>query len=48
MRKRSGGSARPLIWLVALGLGVAGGVLAYREVADVAFYFDYWVTLAFS
>jgi hypothetical protein len=47
-RKRSAHSARLLIWLAALALGVAAGILGYRESEQIAFYFDYWVALALS
>jgi hypothetical protein len=48
VKRRKGSDARPLLWLLALGLGVALGVLSYRYVPAVKSYFAYWEARALS
>ncbi len=39
---------RPLIWISTFVLGMALGVVAYRYVPSLDFYFDYWLALVMS
>jgi hypothetical protein len=45
-RRPGGGSLRGLAWLLALALGVAGGISAYQWVPPIDSTFDYWLSLA--
>jgi len=47
-RRKGAGGGRGLIWVGALALGVALGVVAYQYVPRVDSTFDYWVALALS
>ena len=47
-KQRKRGDGRMLVWLFALGLGVALGVLSYRYVPAVKSYFGYWEARALS
>lgn len=45
-RRARRGDARWLIWLGALGVGVAAGVCAYQWLPPIDTTFDYWLALA--
>ncbi|NUO49859.1 MAG: hypothetical protein HOV80_13475 [Polyangiaceae bacterium] len=45
-RRAGRNNARGIIWLLALALGIAGGVCAYQFAPMVDTTFDYWVSLA--
>jgi hypothetical protein len=45
--RRGGRSGwRGIVWLLALGAGIAGGVCAYQWAPTVDTTFDYWLSLA--